>query len=272
MKVFLNIIKGFFTAVGWILLLILFLLIFPVRADILLEDAVLHLDLKYLLFKFRILPAKDKAGKSRKKEKSGKEDAGETKDASPLPDTDPGENTSDRNDASGKDAGMPMTGKKTEGKKIGDKRNSQGTSEKGSKEKSVGETVSKIISLIRRISQPGYWAVRMLLRAVHIKDFSVVVCVTGDDPASVGFRSGIQWSLIGSFMNTINRLFGKNVTYGEVTVLPCFNGVDERKEKLSCSISTQPIIILLIVLGFGLGYLTELIKDLISRGGKKNVN
>lgn len=252
MRVFLNIIKWFFTVIGWLLLLILFLMAFPVRADILLEDAIFHLDVKYMFFRFKLLPSKKKANKERVEGQGGSSGSAHPDTASAA--VDEKEDEIPDPPADGKEDKVPDL--------PADKQ----------KKKSLSETLSRIESIVRRISQPGYWAVRMLLKAIHIRDVSVVVCVTGEDPASVGFRSGLQWSLIGEFMKTLNLIFGKNVTYGEVTVYPCFNGVEERKEKLSLSISTCPIIIVLIILGFGLGYLLELIKDLFSRGGKENVN
>jgi hypothetical protein len=263
-KVFLDIIKWLFTAVGWLLLLILFLLIFPVRADILLEDAVFHLDIRYLFLKLNILPAKENKDKKKEEEEEKQEEQEEKEEAGGEAASTAGEEQEHGEKTETTDQ-EPLPELGDPGKDDAEEYKTE------RKVKSVSDTISKIVTIIRRIEQPAYWTVRMLLRAVHIKDFSVVVCVTGEDPASVGFRSGLQWSFIGSFMSLINRLFAKHVSYGEVTVLPCFNMVEERKEKLRCSISTQPIIVLLIALGFGLGYLIELIKDLISRGGKKNV-
>ena len=246
MSLLLDIFRWIFTVVGWLLLLILFLMFFPVRADILLEDAVLYIDLKYLFFRIKVLPSKKK--KKEAEYVSDNESAAES-----LPEE---EQYIDNKD-----------------QKEQDKEKREKTAAAYEREeKSVGDTITRIVSLIRKIMQPAYWLVRMLLKTVHIEDVSVIVCVTGEDPASVGFRSGLQWSFIGSFMTLLNQLFGKNVTYNDVTVLPCFNGVSEKKEKLSFSISAQPIIILMITLGAALGYVFELIKDLFSRGGKKNVN
>ena len=243
MKLFFRILKIVFAVLGWLLLI---LLLFPVRLDLLWQDAVLTADLKYIFFRFRLSPQK-------KAEKEEKDDTVTTaahvlESEKPVSESAP----------------APAPEEKKPEKKRKKKKEKE--------EATLSETIEKIMRFVSPLFRPGYWLVRMLLKAVKVRDVSVTVSVTGSDPASIGFRSGIHWSLIGNFMNTLNYLFGKNVTYGDVTVYPCFDDSEPPKERLSCSVSVQPLIVILLVLGFLLGYLFELVRNLLNRGGKKNVN
>ena len=244
MSIFLTVIKIIFSVIGWTLLVLLF---FPVRLDILWQDAAIRLELRYLFLHRRLVPAdRNRDGKKDRKHRERKDgSAGDAETDSGNSDTSEAMEEDDRRDSSGK--------------------------EKGSGQ-SIAESVERILRIVRPLMKPGFWLARMLLKAVRIRDMSVVISVTGSDPASIGFRSGLQWALIGNFMRLINSLFGKNVTYGEVTVYPCFGGAEPKKEKMSCSVKAQPIIIILLVLGFGFGFLFEAVRTLLDRGGKKNVN
>lgn len=244
MSIFLTVIKIIFSVIGWTLLVLLF---FPVRLDILWQDAAIRLELRYLFLHRRLVPAdRNRDGKKDRKHRERKDGSASNAEIdSGNSDTSEAMEEDDRRDSSGK--------------------------EKGSGQ-SIAESVERILRIVRPLMKPGFWLARMLLKAVRIRDMSVVISVTGSDPASIGFRSGLQWALIGNFMRLINSLFGKNVTYGEVTVYPCFGGAEPKKEKMSCAVTAQPIIIILLVLGFGFGFLFEAVRTLLDRGGKKNVN
>jgi len=236
-----KVIRVILGAAGWLLL---FLLVFPVRADVLLEDAVLHVDIRYLFMKFRLLPGR-KSGDGKASEQARNDSENAPADAEK-----PEENAPDESGGEQKDDGKSGSGS----------------------HKSVSETITRIKDLLSPLLRPGWWLLRMLTRTIRIKDMSVIIDVTGSDPASIGFRSGLQWALVGNFMKLLGLIFGKNVTYGDVTVMPCFDRQAEKKEKLSFSACTVPIVILLLVLGFALAYLFGLIKKKLSFGGKKNVN
>ena len=247
MKLFLRILKITFSVLGWLLLI---LLLFPVRVDLLWQDAVFTADLRYIFFRFRLSPREKHENREKKVEKEKeKEDSGPSSPESynSIPD-------------SHSDPASSAEEKKQENK---EKKKEEGAT--------LSETIEKIRRLVSPLIRPGYWLFRMLLKAVRVRDVSVVVSVTGSDPASIGFRSGIHWSLIGNFMNTLNYLFGKNVTYGDVTVYPCFDDSEPPKERMSCTVSVQPLIVILLVIGFLLGYLFELVRNLLNRGGKNNV-
>lgn len=253
MSTLLFVTKTVLSVVGWTLLVLLF---FPVRLDILWQEAVITLDLGYLFFRRRILPAEKPSAVKKNDSQQKKEDNKETSEEERI---------------SSSPAGPPV-------KPADSDEPSADASRKGGKKKdkdsdrTLTDTVEKILRIVRPLMKPGYWLARMLLKAVHVRDVSVVISVTGSDPASIGFRSGLHWALLGNFMQVLNSLFGKNVTYGEVTVYPCFGDAEPKKEKMSCTVSVRPVIIILLVLGFGLGYLFELIRNLLDRGGKKNVN
>lgn len=250
MSTFLKIIRITLSVLGWTLLV---LLLFPVKLEVLLQDSVLTADLSYAFLKFRLSPKKGGHSPEVKEDDSG----GTEKDEdllSPVTDSVTGVNDSDS---------VPPS------QKTGDK------SKEKSKEKekgSVSETVGKIMRIAGPLLRPGYWLLRMILKAVHVRDVTAVVSVTGSDPASIGFRSGIYWALIGDLMKDLGLLFGKNVTYKEVTVFPCFGDTEPIKEKIGCTVIVCPLIIILLVIGFGLGYLFELIRNLLNRGGKNDVN
>ena len=268
MKLFLRILKISFSVLGWLLLI---LLLFPVRVDLLCRfrtaaeqkktlkdfergtvDIIIgtHRVLRYIFFRFRLSP-REKHENREKKEEKEKEKEKEKEDSGPSsPESDNSIPDSHSDPASSAEE------KKQENK---EKKKEEGAT--------LSETIEKIRRLVSPLLRPGYWLFRMLLKAVRVRDVSVVVSVTGSDPASIGFRSGIHWSL----MNTLNYLFGKNVTYGDVTVYPCFDDSEPPKERMSCTVSVQPLIVILLVIGFLLGYLFELVKNLLNRGGKKNV-
>ncbi len=256
MKLFFRILKIVFTVLGGLLLI---LLLFPVRLDILWQDAVLRADLSYIFFRKRLSP-KDKNGKE--KETLGEE----ADDGSAVTGSHSAQMASETGPAHDS-APVPQEEEK-EPEQVKQEKESKKTEKE---EETLSGTIEKIKRIVSPLLRPGYWLFRMLLRAVHVRDVSVVVNVTGSDPASVGFRSGIQWSLIGNFMNTLNYLFGKNVTYGDITVYPCFGDAEPKEEKMSCTVSVRPLIVILLVLGFLLGYLFELVRNLLKRGGKKNV-
>ena len=256
MKTFLRILKISFSVLGSLLLI---LLLFPVRLDLLWQDAVLTADMKYMFFRRR-LSSKERTDRKEKQKKEQEEEKETEKEKEKEKDTSASDAGSET-EVSGGSGPVSAEGKKPEKKK----------KEKEKEETTLSEKIEKVMRFVEPLFRPGYWLVRMLLKAVRVRDVSVVVSVTGEDPASVGFRSGIHWSLIGNLMKTLNYLFGKNVTYGEVTVYPCFGDAEPKKEKISCSVSVQPLIVILLVLGFLLGYLFELVRNLLKRGGKKNV-
>ena len=233
-----------FKAVGWLILLILFLLAFPVRLDLLLQRGSSHVRLEYLFLKFDLYPGKKKGDGEELTEGDATEDADDGSEGVDVP----------QDEASAEDAKEAVSDEKLPSQQNG------------------GRGLKKIMSLMRRIMKPAFWFVRMLLKAVHVDDVTVAVNVTGEDPASVGFRSGIQWGLIGSFMKDLNLIFGKNVTYGEVTVYPCFGDAQGTQERLGARISASPLLILMITIGFLFGFLIETIKDYFSRRRNKDVN
>lgn len=249
MKLFLRILKISFSVLGWLLLI---LLLFPVQVDLLWQDAVFTADLRYIFFRFRLSPREKHENREKKEEKEKEKEKEDSGPSSPESDNSIPDSHSD--------PASSAEEKKQENK---EKKKEEGAT--------LSETIEKIRRLVSPLLRPGYWLFRMLLKAVRVRDVSVVVSVTGSDPASIGFRSGIHWSLIGNFMNTLNYLFGKNVTYGDVTVYPCFDDSEPPKERMSCTVSVQPLIVILLVIGFLLGYLFELVRNLLNRGGKKNV-
>ncbi|MBQ5412057.1 MAG: hypothetical protein IIU19_01610 [Oscillospiraceae bacterium] len=259
MKLFFRILKIVFSVLGSLLVI---LLLFPVRLDILWKDTVFTADLRYIFFRRRLSP-KDKKGKD---EETHGEEKEETDDGSAGTGSHSAQTASETGPVHDSAPVSQMEEKAPE--QIKQEKENKKTEKE---EDSLSGTIEKIKRIVAPLLKPGYWLFRMLLRAVHVRDVSVVVNVTGSDPASVGFRSGIQWSLIGNFMNTLNYLFGKNVTYGDVTVYPCFGDAEPKEEKMSCTVSVRPLIVILLVLGFLLGYLFELVRNLLKRGGKKNV-
>ena len=70
MKLFFRILKIVFTVLGGLLLI---LLLFPVRLDILWQDAVLRADLSYIFFRKRLSP-KDKNGKEKEHDSNSNEE------------------------------------------------------------------------------------------------------------------------------------------------------------------------------------------------------
>jgi len=249
MKLFLRILKITFSVLGWLLLI---LLLFPVRVDLLWQDAVFTADLRYIFFRFRLSPREKHENREKKVEKEKEKEKEDPGPSSPESDNSIPDSHSD-----------PVSSAEEKKQENKEKKKEEGAT--------LSETIEKIRRLVSPLLRPGYWLFRMLLKAVRVRDVSVVVSVTGSDPASIGFRSGIHWSLIGNFMNALNYLFGKNVTYGEVTVYPCFDDSEPPKERMSCTVSVQPLIVILLVIGFLLGYLFELVRNLLNRGGKKNV-
>ena len=244
MSTFLEVFKMILAVIGCLLVI---LLLFSVRLEVLWQEGILSADVRYLFFNQRLIP------KSRKEHE---EKDGDQKEE----------------DASDGDDGTSGSGTHTEDVSGDHSGESNGKENKKKESTSLYDTVEKIVRIVSPLLKPGFWLVRMLLRCVHVSDVTVNVSVTGTDPASIGFRSGIHWSLIGNLMQMLNLLFGKNVTYSDITVYPCFGDAEPIKEKMGCTVTVRPLIIILLVLGFGLGYLFEVIRNLLNRGGKKNVN
>ena len=96
-----------------------------------------------------------------------------------------------------------------------------------------------------------------LFHHIHMDDVEIVWNVRSDDAARVGMLSGLAWMVIGDVMKTLALLFGKNLTYKEITVMPCFDPKAGADERIGCEVSARPIIIVLIALYFGVLYLKE---------------
>ncbi len=267
MSTFLKVVKIILTVLGWSLLI---LLIFPVRLDLLLQDSVLTADLRYIFLKFRLSPSEK--GKKEDPSESVQKDVAEDVERDEAAVQEPqAENPEEPKENSGAEDRTAEDEPKT-GNGGTEDPTDEDEDEDTDKKESLGDTIRKIIRFAEPLLKPGYWLLRKLFGAIHVDNVSVVVSVTGSDPASIGFRSGLWWALLGDLMHLLALLFGKNVTYSEVTVLPCFGETKPVKEKIGCSVSACPLIIILLALGFGLGYLFELVRNLIKRGGKKNVN
>lgn len=228
--------------VGWILLgllaLLLILSLFWVHLLVSFQGGELTVKLRYLFLRFTLLP--------KKKENSLEESTAAPKQESALPEAAQTPATV----ASEVPKPKPVSAAPTAAPK---------KKEKPAKEKPVDttdamgirDTWEKVKMLLASATPP----LKRLLRHLRIRDFTIIWNVFSDDAARVGMYSGLAWSVIGDIMRVLNALFQKYMSYGEVTVQPCFNREDAREERFGCEVLARPIIIILIAIQFGILYL-----------------
>ncbi len=271
MSIILTILKIILYVILAVIGLVLVLSVFPVSVKILFRKGKLTADAKYTFLKYRIYPVNE----------------GKKTETADEPNQEPFlENTvyeENKPEAPQETAQPEVTSysvqepavevEKPEESSQGETdSNEEQTEEDFSDEEDVNESSDeededeeygfvKLWNKIRPFIDPSSKTLVALFRHIHMNDVEIVWNVRSDDAARVGMLSGFAWMVIGEVMKTLGLLFGKHLTYKEITVMPCFDPKDGADERFGCVVAIRPIIILLIAIYFLIEFLKEKISE-----------
>ena len=276
MSILLTILKIILYVILAVIGLVLILSIFPVTAKILFRSGKLQLDVKYLFLKYRVMPREEKASGTA-------DDSGESLQSDEQAD-EPHEQVSYSASAvSSQESSSPLEEsivqelEKEETRppetvhveadhtelEIPEPEQNHDLPQDTPKEETHFESDDEdedngIVALWNKIKPfvtPVSRTLVALFHHIHMDNVEIVWNVRSNDAARVGMLSGLAWMVIGEIMKTLALLFGKNLTYKEITVMPCFDPKDGADERFGCEVAVRPIIILLIAIYFLFEYL-----------------
>ncbi len=272
MSILLTILKIILYVILAVICAVLILSIFPVSAKILFRAGKLQIDARYLFIKYRIMPRGEETSESAEPSEEihqAVEEVAETPEqisyaaptvpfhesSSPLEESivqeieqeesEEAETEQEEQDNTEPDPSYhePLHDNQEE--------ETQPETEDEEKENGLVALWNKIKPFVTPVSK----TLVALLHHIHMNDVEIVWNVRSDDAARVGMLSGLAWMVIGEIMKTLALLFGKNLTYKEITVMPCFDPKDGADERFGCEVAVRPIIILLIAIYFLFEYL-----------------
>lgn len=262
MSILLTILKIIGYVILAVLAVLLVLLCFPASAKVLFRKGKLSVDLKYLFVKYHIgIPEEEKAPEEKKEEPADEEDLlaeDEHHIAFEEPrfaQEKPADHQTEEPLWEKTEETVPEPPAVTEDEDHGE----EGEEPEDDEEQEDGEEggIAALWKKIRPFVTPATRTLVALFHHIHMDDVEIVWNVRSDDAARVGMLSGLAWMVIGDVMKTLALLFGKNLTYREITVMPCFDPKAGADERIGCEVSARPIIIVLIALYFGVLYLKE---------------
>lgn len=259
MSIFLTILKILLYVILAVLAIVLVLLFFPASAKILFRRGKLYVDVKYLFLKRRILPGEEE-------ETSLPEEVSDHLEQEEQPEMPKVEQEAPQSAAEE----VPAVVEETEEELDPDiseeevkerpkeeKKSAKVKKTKQKEEKTEENGLAALWKKVRPFVTPATKTLVALFHHIHMENVEIVWNVRGGDAARVGMLSGLAWMVIGDIMKTLGILFGKNLTYKEITVMPCFDPKDGADERFGCEVAVRPIIILLIAGYFGLLFLKE---------------
>ena len=262
LHILLTVLKIILYVILAVIALVLLLSVFPVSAKVLFRKGKLFVDLKYLFIKYRLLPGKEEEEPPVPSAEQEKEEIPEAEIifAEDIKEDVPSEVSSLEQEEETVTEDLPEEEEETE---VSDEEPDVSSGidetepvlpeEKEQKPDEEEETESRLVSLWKKIKpfiDPTSKTLVALFHHIHMKDVEIVWNVRSDDAARVGMLSGFVWMVIGEVMRTLALLFGKNLTYKEITVMPCFDPKDGADERFGCEVAVRPIIILLIAIYF----------------------
>ena len=272
MSILLTILKIILYVILAVICAVLILSIFPVSAKVLFRAGKLQIDAKYLFIKYRIMPRGEDTSETAETSEEVHQPAEEVSEtpeqisyaAPELPsheDISPLEESIvqelEQEDSEETETEQPEQ-EHTEPdpsyhEPINDHHEEETQPEAEDEEKENG--LVALWNKIKPFVTPVSKTLVALFHHIHMKDVEIVWNVRSDDAARVGMLSGLAWMVIGEIMKTLALLFGKNLTYKEITVMPCFDPKDGADERFGCEVAVRPIIILLIAIYFLFEYL-----------------
>ena len=272
MSILLTILKIILYVILAVICTVLILSIFPVSAKILFRAGKLQVDAKYLFIKYRVMPREEKAPEhvdtetdySPSEEEVSADIQEQISDTSsevhqesvsPLEESIVQELEQEETEhtESVQDEPNQTEPEMSDNETVQDHReeDEQPDDEDEEKESGIAALWNKIKPFVTPVSK----TLVALFHHIHVKDVEIVWNVRSNDAARVGMLSGFAWMVIREIMRTLALLFGKNLTYKELTVMPCFDPKDGTDERFGCEVAVRPIIILLIAIYFLFLYL-----------------
>ena len=257
MSILLTILKIILYIILAVIGLVLILSIFPVSAKILFRAGKLYLDLKYLFLKFQILPAKGKKPDTDDQTESvlTEETVSHAEETEETVSYELTNSVLEESIAEEQAEEEQEQGEKKEEEKPQKEKKKKPKDDEEEEEKE--NTLVALWKKIKPFVTPTTKTLIALFHHIHMKDVEIVWNVRSNDAARVGMLSGLAWLVIGDVMRTFALLFGKNLSYKEVTVQPCFDPKDGADERFGCEVAVRPIIILLIAIYFLFLYVKE---------------
>jgi hypothetical protein len=92
---------------------------------------------------------------------------------------------------------------------------------------------------------------------VQVKDVHASLECVSSDAAVTGMLTGAKWAFLGGVSKTLNDLFGRNVSYGELKVTPCWTRDMAKGEEAGCKVRLRPIAALAAGIIFLAGWLPK---------------
>lgn len=227
---------------GALILLILILSLFPLKLDVEWKDRELKARAGYLFLH------KDLSPKKKGKEKEGKkepEEAEKPGKPDPIPEA--------QTPAEEKDPLPPEPAEKP-----ADEPAEEGGREDAPEEKNG---LQELWEKIEPFLDPGNRAARHLARHVQVKDLHASLECVSSDAAVTGMLTGAKWAFLGSVSGALNALLGKNVSYGELKVTPCWTRDMAKGEEAGCKVRFRPIYALGAGIIFLAGWLPKRLKN-----------
>ena len=235
---------------GALILLLLLLSLFPLRLDVEWRTGELKADAGYLFFRKKLLPKR----KPKAEKEEGNQEASAVPDPDPLPEDrppvpDPDPLPEERPSVADPDP-LPPEPEQEPGEE------EDGTREDPPREKEKGG-LQELWETVEPFLDPGIRAVRYLGRHVQVKDVHASLECVSSDAAVTGMLTGAKWAFLGGVSKTLNDLFGRNVSYGELKVTPCWTKDTARGEEAGCRVRLRPIAALAAGVIFLAGWLPK---------------
>ncbi|MDO5139039.1 MAG: hypothetical protein Q4D71_11370 [Oscillospiraceae bacterium] len=269
MSIILTILKIILYVILAVIGLVLVLSIFPVSAKILFRAGKLTVDAKYTFLKYRIYPLKEgkKAETVDEPEQVSAPDNAASEENSPETESENirPEVASSAVQEPAVEEVKPDEPQQEEADYTEEQMETAVSAEEDEPESSDDDDEEHWLvamwNKVRPFIDPSSKTLVALFRHIHMDDVEIVWNVRSDDAARVGMLSGLAWMVIGEVMKTLGLLFGKHLTYKELTVMPCFDPKDGADERFGCVVAIRPIIILLIAIYFLIEFLKEKISE-----------
>ena len=271
MSIILTILKIILYVILAVISLVLVLSVFPVSVKILFRKGKLTADAKYTFLKYRIYPVNE-GKKTETADEPNQEPVlentvyEEKKPEAPQETALPEVNTYSVQEPTIEDK-EPEESDQSESDQSEEQSEDDSSAEDDETESSDDEDEDeeywfvKLWNKVRPFIDPSSKTLVALFHHIHMNDVEIVWNVRSDDAARVGMLSGFAWMVIGEVMKTLGLLFGKNLTYKELTVMPCFDPKDGADERFGCVVAIRPIIIFLIAIYFLIEFLKEKISE-----------
>lgn len=101
------------------------------------------------------------------------------------------------------------------------------------------------LKMILRLVEPGFKALRGIVRSLKIRDVRVVLVASGEEPDEIGIGAGRRWAALGAMLAVVNNIWD-DVEYKELAVIPDFTDRHREDEEIGGAIRAMPIVIVCI--------------------------